>query len=195
MTLLQVFVMIAVTVLLLLFGLLSLPQVNAQNPPEFTAFQNRTLGFSIQYPSQWVVKQTVFPDQKVVEFKNNSSTIGTFFVRIKAPSPNLDSDAIMKKNKTLEQTVHDLVAGFSKPNPYGLEIKLIGLDEFPILGEDGWKVEMTTGSGTRIFYYAFDILTIINGKLYSLEYQDKPSKIGETLPIAKKMVNSFRLVS
>jgi hypothetical protein len=40
----------------------------------------------------------------------------------------------------------------------------------------------------------FYILTIANGKLYSLEYDEKPLKVPETLSIANQMVDSFRLI-
>jgi hypothetical protein len=41
--------------------------------------------------------------------------------------------------------------------------------------------------------YAFRIFTNANGNLYTLQYQDKPLKVPETLPLVNKMVESFQV--
>lgn len=59
-------------------------------------------------------------------------------------------------------------------------------------GNDGWKIEFTD-SNEVIDSYGFDILTFINGKLYTLSYNEESLEVPETVPLSNKMVESFRI--
>ena len=50
-------------------------------------------------------------------------------------------------------------------------------------------------SQSNMYAYLFYVLTIANGKIYSLEYDEKPLQVPKTLPIANKMLDSFRIIS
>ena len=66
---------------------------------------------------------------------------------------------------------------------------IVGQNEITIGGNAGYKVEYT-GS----FDYSFVILTIANGKLYELRYDEEQLRVPETLPLANKMVESFKIL-
>ena len=41
--------------------------------------------------------------------------------------------------------------------------------------------------------YAYDVLTIINGKLYQFTYEDEPGNVPVNVKLANKMVESFKI--
>ena len=111
----------------------------------------------------------------------------------KVPS-YLDTDTMTVKNKTLEQIVHEEMINMSKPNPFGLESKVIRQNQLTVDGNAGWKMEMFVGPEANPFYYVSQILTVANGKIFHLEYNEKPLKVPETLPLVNKMVESFHII-
>ena len=55
-------------------------------------------------------------------------------------------------------------------------------------------MEMFAGPEANPFYYVSQILTVANGKIYHLEYNEKPLKVPETLPLVNKMIESFHII-
>jgi len=49
-------------------------------------------------------------------------------------------------------------------------------------------------SESDTYAYLFYVLTIANGKVYSLEYDEKPLKVPESLPVTLQMLDSFRII-
>mgnify|MGYP003575494889 CR=1 FL=1 len=77
------------------------------------------------------------------------------------------------------------------------ESKLIRQDRV-IVGEyPGWKTEFMISlcpEGQCIEYaYESNFMTIANGKVYSFEFEEKPLKVPESLPIVNKMMDSLRI--
>lgn len=42
--------------------------------------------------------------------------------------------------------------------------------------------------------YNFEIFTVANGRLYTLDYSEKLLKVPKTLPLANKTVESFKII-
>ena len=55
-------------------------------------------------------------------------------------------------------------------------------------------MEMLMGPEGNPFMYAYQVLTIANGKIYFLEYNEQPLKVPQTLPLANKMLESFHVI-
>jgi hypothetical protein len=175
----------------------SVSQVYAQkqNQTVFTSYENPEVGFSIQHPVEWPVVNVT---QTSVMFSPVDAAFPSFSVKTRQLTPYLDTATMTVKNATLDMFVQEFRTNISKPNSAGMEMKLIRQNDIIVGGNPAVKFETTMSIGpqseTRVFGYLFYILTIANGKLYSLEYDEKPLKVPETLPIANEMVYSFRFI-
>ena len=106
----------------------------------------------------------------------------------------LDIDTMIVKNKTAEQIAHEEMINMSKPNFSYFDSKVIRQNQFTIDGNAGWKLEMFMGPEDNPFFYVSQVLTVANGKIYHLEYNEKPLKVPETLSLVNKMVESFHVI-
>ena len=175
-------------------------QTDAQNSTDYMTYRNPSLGFSIEHPPDWPANET-FSEKKVM-FGPTDSIMPMFMVRVMDLYPYLDTDTLTVKNKTLDKVVQEFRTNISnpKPNILGLEFetKVIRQNQVIVGGNPGWKFEMTMLVGPEndraMYAYFYAVFTVANGKLYFLEYDEKPLKVPETLPIANKMVDSFRII-
>ena len=79
------------------------------------------------------------------------------------------------------------------------EAKLIRQNKV-IFGENpGWKTEimfsLCSHSQCAEDAYGLNFITIANKKVYFFEFEEKPLKVPESLPIVNKMLDSFRTIS
>lgn len=103
----------------------------------------------------------------------------------------LDTDTMKLRTKTFHQIVKEQLSSVSKPNSLGLETKLIRQNPFNLANNSGWKIELFIGPQNDPYYYAYEVLMIANGKSYSLEYNERPLTVPQTLPIVNKVWNHF----
>lgn len=190
---------IAITGFFVLVAITGLSQIKAQNSTSFINYQNPTLGFSIQYPKDWPLVNETLPGEREVMFKPRDSIMPIFVVRTADLTPYLDIETMTVKNKTLDQIVQEFTINTTKPNPFGLDSKIVRQNQVSVGGNPGVKIEMTMSVGPEsqgsMYAYLIYVLTIANGKIYSLEYDEKPLQVPKTLPIANKMLDSFRIIS
>jgi hypothetical protein len=168
--------------------------VNAQSD-NFKTYTNNDLGFTVQHPSKWKVdnytpKSSYFTirewDTEIagIELTMRSS----FGVGVDKPEPYLDTDTMTLQNRSLAQYVQmqkDVMPKNSET--------LIRENHVTVGGNDGVKLEYTSNENNKE-RYGFYILTVVNGKLYTLSYSEEPLKVPETLPLANKMVESFKVI-
>jgi hypothetical protein len=112
----------------------------------------------------------------------------SFGVGVDEPEPYLDTDTMTLQNRSLAQYVQmqkDVMPKNSKT--------LIRENHVTVGGNDGVKLEYTSNENNKE-RYGFYILTVVNGKLYTLSYSEEPLKVPETLPLANKMVESFKVI-
>ena len=173
-------------------GFWTLQQVYAQT---LLTYRNPSLGFNIDYPTDWKVKDYSISGDNRVTFTPPNKDMPVFFVRFGQVSSYLDTDTMTVKNKTVEQIVHEEMINMSKPNPFGFESKIIRQNQFTVSGNAGWKMEILMGPENDPFMYASQVLTVANGMIYYLEYNDKPLEVPQTLPLVNKMVDSFHIAS
>ncbi len=175
---------------LCVLGFWSLQQVYAQT---FVTYRHPHLGFIIDYPTDWGVGYASAAGEYRIIFGPLDRNMSVFHVLVGKVPSYLDTDTMTVKNKTVEQVAHEEMINMSKPNPY-LDSKVIRQNQFTIDGNAGWKMEMFVGPEANPFYYVSQFLTIANGKIYHLEYNEKPLKVPETLPLVNKMVESFHII-
>jgi hypothetical protein len=174
--------------------------VNAQSD-NFKTYTNKDMKFSIQHPSNWKPEESHHEDHDSVYFqirKNPedkteisdifpSITSSYFRVEVQKLKPHLDTDTMTLQNMSIEEIAKNFI-NFMPDNSQ----TLIRQNYVTVGGNDGLKVEYMDTSST-LERYAFRIFTNVNGNLYTLQYQDKPLKVPETLPLINKMVESFQV--
>ena len=67
-----------------------------------TTYRNASLGFIIDYPTDWKVKEPATLDDNVA-FTPPDKNIPVFYVRARPVSPYLDINTMTVNNKTVEQ--------------------------------------------------------------------------------------------
>jgi hypothetical protein len=165
--------------------------VLAQSRNNFATYSNKTYRFSIQYPSDWEVKENdLISAEDVVEF--TAPDRSDFTVQVSEPTSYLDTDTMTLKNLTLQQQAQSRLDMRSELafSP-GWSFKEIGKNEITVSGLPAWKIEYT--SGYAITLYHFEVLTTANGKIYTLEYYALPSNVPKTFPVANNMVDTFHI--
>ena len=174
--------------------------VNAQSD-NFKTYTNKDMKFSIQHPSNWKPEESHHEDHDSVYFqirKNPedkteisdifpSITSSYFRVEVQKLKTHLDTDTMTLQNMSIEEIAKNFI-DFMPDNSQ----TLIRQNYVTVGGNDGLKVEYMDTSST-LERYAFRIFTNANGNLYTLQYQDKPLKVAETLPLVNKMVESFQV--
>jgi len=177
----------------------------AQSLDNFKTYTNKEMKFSIQYPSNWQVKESAesphqesaeSPHQESAEsphgrvwFELSDRSLAIFAVDTEKVEPHFDSDTKTLKNTSLQQLVQHELDEMSSDSSEFRNFDLIRQNKVTVGGNSGWKMEFAGKDS----FYLFEICTIANGEIYILTYQDYPLKVPETLPLANKMVESFQL--
>jgi hypothetical protein len=158
---------------------------NAQPLNNFLTYTNNDMNFTIQRPSNWQVKQT----DETVSFELSGRSLPIFAVSTEKVEPHLDSDTMTLKNISLQELAEHELDEMTSSEFRNFD--LIKQNKITVGGNDGWKIEFAGEDS----FYLFEICTIANGKIYILTYQDYPSRVPETLPLANKMVESFQIIT
>jgi hypothetical protein len=186
----------------LVFVSLLINSSHAQSLDNFKNYTNNELNFTIQHPSNWKPEESNDEDWDSVYFqirKNPedktelsdifpSITSSYFLVEVQKLKPHLDTDTLTLQNMSIEEHAQRLI-DFMPENSQ----TLIRQNHVTVGGyHEGIKVEYTDKSSS-LERYGFQIFTHANGNSYTLQYEDKPLKVPETLPLVNKMVDSFQL--
>jgi hypothetical protein len=163
----------------------------------FQTYRNSSLGFSIDYPSDWIIWEDRISNENVTFIMppiSESLTLydAPFIIHVREATPYLDTDTMTLKKRPVDQMAQQMMNNLSEQNSLGMEFRLIRSNQSTLAGMPGWKIEAFLGPEVNPFYYFFDDFTIANGKVYHLLYGEKPLKVPETYPIVKRMVDSFR---
>jgi hypothetical protein len=175
------YVLLSVTVLLLSWDNYKFALGQAQQ--QFQNYQNPTLGFSIQYPSDWQIEEE--PGEQVTFVKENDIVESLVDVH-SLDSPDITlakyvQDEITNKReerqgfKLVESTPMTISDGKAPAH------KLV----YTFLKED----EPRSGETNKIQR----IYTIEGDKVYSIAYLAEVDKYDDSLPLVEKMVDSFRI--
>jgi hypothetical protein len=187
--------------------ILNVHPTSAQNATSvnFETYQNPTLGFTLQYPSNWKVDEDRSSDG-LVQFFIPHRNLAIFHVSVKNVTRYFDTDTLTIKNKTAQMYALERLDTLSKISA-DADFKQIRQNEFNIAGNSGWKIEYTDNLGlldlSKEFAkrldlgakYNFEVFTVANGKVYTLAFNEKFLKVPETVPLANKVVESFHTIA
>jgi hypothetical protein len=155
--------------------------------------------FTIQYPENWVLRDEGYPNNgglpnTEVLFDISSTSKedeifaldpGWLMVNIEQVGSYLDTGTMTSKNHTLPGYCQELVYVInSDPSD-----TLIGQNQVTVGGNPGCRVEWKDSDS-----YNFEVYTIVDGKLFKLIYTDNQLSVPETLPLANKMLESFKIL-
>ena len=169
---------------------------------EFETYTNNDLKFTIQHPSNWkvedddtevffTIRENEKEDVEINEFFSlPASLFDSFFrVSVEEPKSDLDTDTMTVQNSSLQERVQqelDIVS--YNPSEYSL----IRSNEVTVGENTGWKIEYRHTDEHKDSY-VFVIFTLADGKFYVLRYVEEPLKVPESLRLANKMVESFKV--
>jgi hypothetical protein len=158
----------------LIIGLVSLAY---GQPVQFKTYTNNDLKFSIQYPSNWQVEEKKeYPNSVTFQIPDRAYNSSFFMVSVGEPEPNSTLEQEVKKGIDTDISI--------------LKSKVLKQNKVIVGGNTGIKTELID----HFSGYKFYITTIANGKIYQLSYIENPVKVPETLPLANKMVESFKVI-
>jgi hypothetical protein len=179
---------------------------NAQNSTtiKFLTYKNPLLGFTLQHPSNWRIDKDKTSDGLVQFFSKPHGDFAILVVSVHNVTRYLDTDTLKLKNRTSQQYALEKLNSLSKTSP--ADFKQIRSNKFNATGNDSWKIEYSLdfpSSGKlpkdlpkppKGPVYNFEVFTVANGKIYTLEYNENFLKVPETLPLANKTVDSFQIL-
>lgn len=159
-------------------------QANAENATatNFTLYRSPYHNFSIEIPSNWVVTEY----KKAVSLNNG---LPLFVVAITDVPKLLDYDTLILKNnaETLKQIAEDSKKLYSNT---GSGFKPLKQNDVTIAGNAGIKSEFLLQGK-----YNYDVFTIIDGKLYQFTYSDMPERVPESVRLANKALETFKILN
>jgi hypothetical protein len=148
---------------------------SAQSLDNFQNYTNNDMKFSIQHPSNWqVVEKEEYPNSVTFQIPDRAASF--FMVSVGEPEPNNTLEQEVKKGIDTDISI--------------FKSKLLKQNKVIVGGNTGIKTELID----HFSGYKFYITTIANGKIYQLSYIENPVKVPETLPLANKIVESFKVI-
>lgn len=148
----------------------------AQPSDNFKNYTNDDMGFTIQHPSNWQVKEKEeYPNSVTFQIPDRAYNASFFMVSVGEPEQNNTLEQEVKKGIDTDISI--------------FKSKLLKQNKVIVGGNTGIKTELID----HFSGYKFYITTIANGKVYQLSYIENPNKVPETLPLANKMVESFQI--
>jgi hypothetical protein len=188
---------------------------------QWVTYENPYFGIDIQHPSNWEVASSTTdasppPEGKqkeIVEFKlvstDNSTNEPSFgagprldghlTISMQVAESYLDTDTMQVKGASLEDYVvgkKSEIASLSTPTgELDLQVKLLRDNQTTIGGNPAWKIESMTSVLGKQSLYNVDTFIMKDGHLYILEFNTDPLRAPEILPIAQRMIDSFKITT
>lgn len=172
-----------------LIGILSQTLLAQSAPANLLTYQNSTAGITLQYPSNWVKQEN-----------GTRQDTQTDFVTFTPPTINSNAslditvdDITDSMGTTLAQYASDEI-GSLKQQFASNDFKLIESKSSIILaGLPAYRI-VYTSVDQNTTTKDMEIGAIKGGKVYLLTYEAGPNEYDKYLPIALKMIDSFKLI-
>jgi serine/threonine-protein kinase len=157
-------------------------------PANLLAYQNSTAGIKMQYPSNWVKQENGTRQDTLTDLVTFTPTINS--------NASLDvtvDDITDSLGTTLAQYASDEI-GSLKQQFASNDFKLIESKSSIILaGLPAYRI-VYTSVDQNTTTKDMEIGAINGGKVYILTYEAGPNEYDKYLPIALKMIDSFKLI-
>ena len=172
-----------------LIGILSQTLLAQSAPANLLTYQNSTAGITLQYPSNWV-------KQENGTRQDTQTDLVTFTPPTINSNASLDitvDDITDSMGTTLAQYASDEI-GSLKQQFASNDFKLIESKSSIILaGLPAYRI-VYTSVDQNTTTKDMEIGAIKGGKVYLLTYEAGPNEYDKYLPIALKMIDSFKLI-
>ncbi|MGB6674642.1 MAG: PsbP-related protein [Candidatus Nitrosopolaris sp.] len=172
-----------------LIGILSQTLLAQSAPANLLTYQNSTAGITLQYPSNWV-------KQENGTRQDTQTDLVTFTPPTINSNASLDitvDDITDSMGTTLAQYASDEI-GSLKQQFASNDFKLIESKSSIILaGLPAYRI-VYTSVDQNTTTKDMEIGAIKGGKVYLLTYETGPNEYDKYLPIALKMIDSFKLI-
>jgi tetratricopeptide (TPR) repeat protein len=174
----------------------------AEGAADFLTYDNATYGITIQYPSNWIVETTDYPDdpltQIVTFFSPLESRIDTFQERLWIAQEQQS----FSEDFDLAQYAEQIVSNYNSTlidfslDEIDTETARLGNNEGPAYRMVyTYAVEFVDSPGVTVDLKSMEIGTVIGDKLYIVEYDADIARYDQYLPIIEEMIRSMQLIS
>ena len=161
------------------------------NNDGFVVFENRALGFMIEYPADWIADELKFGSILQIQFLSPSETNleqfdNRLIVEVKA----------LSLSNTLDDYVHEYTNQLMKKTPKSLNFTL--LESVQIKTTSGTpvkKVIYKTSSPTRLEFRTLEAFVIHDKYVYSVTFGEEISKFFQYYPLVEKMIKSIKFLT
>ena len=170
--------------------IVSIPSVStfAQNGTE--TYENDEFGFAFEHPSNWKVEEpspnviSLSGKPPIIEMKLPSTLEDDVSTRLNRPQVNV---AVDSHSGPLEQYVSEQIDGIVSVTP-NMNIES---NETTIAGLPAQAITTTAGDAGK----GLSVYTMTDdGTIYIIRYTSHPDKFDTYLPIAQKIMDSFRTI-
>lgn len=159
---------------------------------EYVTYENPTHGFSMQYPADWTLndnKEEMTLDGGVVSFQ--SPDRASLSIGVENTSQYLDTSTLTLKSRTAQDYVAEKKVRQS--NVPSFAFREITNNETTVADNPAWRFDYIftyTEVGLEMYYN--EIYTVKDNKVYLFQYISFPLEVPANLPIANKMIDSFK---
>lgn len=158
------------------------------NSDGFVVYDNRTLGFMIEHPAEWIVNEEKFGPVSQIQFLSPSET-----------NPELFDNRIIVETKalsllnTLDDYVHAYTNQLMKKTPKSLNFTLLESVQIKtISGTSVKKVIYKTSSPTRPEFRTIEVFAINDKYVYSVTFGEEISKFVQYYSFVEEMIQSIK---
>jgi hypothetical protein len=171
---------------------------------QWSTYENPEFGISVDHPANWNLDlpeafiglpgdpRTVF---NVVESPSRWASLG---ITVENTSSFLDTDTMQVKNNTLEDYVGARRSQITSSTLAGVTGELSATEKYlkdnktTVAGNPAWKIESII-NGRYGDTYIINTYMIDGNKLYTFNFQGDALKAPEMIPIAQRMIDSFKV--
>jgi hypothetical protein len=163
-------------------------QENTSTTTPFTTYKDPQGVFTIDYPRDWIAKAGNRFDKSLAQFDGPHSS---FIIQEVTLSQNSPSNFGLRDNFELA------MMGMARSSPNFESIEDIRCDKYIVDGNEACSTVFTrTANYPDMNKLAVMILSFQEGqKVYSFIYKALPDNFDSILPLAEKMIGSFKIVA
>jgi hypothetical protein len=179
----------------------------AQNQ-SLNTYRNDEYRFTFQYPGNWFEgtagvatsfeKQVIIleaPERRLSPDGEREMAETVFSVYATNVSSYLDPDDLQVKSNTAEDYARDETSFMLVPSSYGMSFEFGKNGTTSLAGKnDSWRIDHITSLDGEQRTFSITIFAVRDDVAFRLDFDTNPMKVPEMLPIAEKIIQSFRFI-
>lgn len=152
------------------------------NLSDFLTYYNYSLGFKLDFPSEWTRERDNLSSTFYSPLTKNNSRVSVAIERLSTPNLYLD--------KRKDAKIKDLENRYKK-----FKYTLLESSSLRLAGTEGWKLVYTFSPPREDSIEKMEIWMLYNNKEYNLYYSAYQKDYVDYLDTAQKMIDSFALLA